>query len=162
MDALNASHPLTLYSQNLEQVQSLAKHIALTLQAGDTIALSGDLGSGKTAFCRALIQAIAPGVPDVTSPTFMLMQSYDVVLGNKAETLWHLDLYRLKHMSEAYALGLEELWAHIVLIEWPEIIASLLPQDTLRIAFSCVSGDAPRDLHITANDTWLRRLAALW
>jgi tRNA threonylcarbamoyl adenosine modification protein YjeE len=148
---------------SVAQMQAFAGRVARQLRHGDCIALSGDLGTGKTAFSRALIQAIAPGAPEVTSPTFMLMQSYPVVLADGTdETLWHLDLYRIEESAEVEALGLDELWPHITLVEWPERIAPLLPQQALYITFAYTQDEQSRLLQCTANDAWRERLRAIW
>ncbi len=141
-------------------MQSLAQTFATQLRAGDIVTLSGEVGAGKTSFARALIKSIAEDASDVTSPTFNLMQSYTIVLSGKRETLWHLDLYRLKHISEANELGLEELWPHITLIEWPQIIAPLLPAH-LDIAFDFGDSSQTRSLVFRGNDAWRQRLEAL-
>jgi len=123
------------------------------------VTLSGEVGSGKTTFARALIQALVTHPVQVTSPTFTLMQSYDIELaGGEAETLWHLDLYRLKHASEAEALGLRELWPHIVVIEWPEIIETMLPRERLNIAFDFGATPESRTLRLRGNEAWRSKL----
>jgi tRNA threonylcarbamoyl adenosine modification protein YjeE len=143
-------------------MESLAVALADLLAAGDAVTLRGEVGAGKTTFARALIHAIACGAPEVTSPTFNLMQSYDVMLKHdKPEALWHLDLYRLEHANELAALGLEELWPHIVLIEWPEVAAGSLPGDRLDIAFSFDDSQSTRSLTFAGNDAWRERLDGL-
>lgn len=148
-------------SLSLESMQALARALAVRLKPGDVLTLAGEVGAGKTAFARALIGAIAHGTPDVTSPTFTLMQSYAVQIGNTVETLWHLDLYRMEEARELDALGLEDLWPHIVLIEWPEIAAHLLPPDRLDIAFTFGPTQETRALTLCGNDAWRRRLSEL-
>src|SRR5262245_7521997 len=105
-------------------VRRLAGLIALKLRPGDTVALSGGLGSGKTTFARALIRALL-GDPDaeVPSPTFSLMQTYETPrLG-----LAHIDLYRIGSEAEALELGAsEEIDKGALLVEWPERAPKLL------------------------------------
>ncbi len=149
------------HALTLEELETLARKLALLLAPGDTITLRGDLGAGKTSFARALICAVAPGKPEVTSPTFTLMQSYDVVLASGPETLWHLDLYRLESATEAEALGLEELWPHVVLIEWPEILGDGLPTERLDIALGFGDSENTRHLTFGGNDAWRQRLGTL-
>ncbi len=140
-------------------MESLAERFAGQLRAGDVITFSGEVGAGKTTFARALIRAMSSAALEVTSPTFTLMQSYDVTLkGNIPAALWHLDLYRLKHRDEAEALGLRELWPHIVLIEWPDIIESLLPEERLKILFDFGVTDDTRTLYFYGNEAWRNRL----
>lgn len=120
---------------------ALAAALATTLRAGDTIALSGDLGAGKSTFARALIRALGWG-GEVPSPTFTLVQSYDPP--DVAVPVWHVDLYRLGGPDDADALGLFETDAALI-IEWPERLGNRLPADALRLQISG-SGDAPRHL----------------
>ena len=115
---------------------ALAATLAKASRPGDVIALRGDLGAGKTAFARAFIRARevmsgGTGVTEVPSPTFTLVQTYQMAIGD----VWHFDLYRLDRSADAYELGLDEAMAEgIVLIEWPERLGSLLPADRLDLA----------------------------
>jgi tRNA threonylcarbamoyladenosine biosynthesis protein TsaE len=128
---------------------ALAVALADQLRPGDTIALSGDLGAGKTTFARALIAALGwPG--EVPSPTYTLVQSYDPP--DVRVPVWHVDLYRLAGPDDVDALGLFETDAALV-IEWPERLADRLPADALRLTLSG-SGDAPRHLTWDAPKAW--------
>lgn len=123
--------------------ESLARAVAERLAPGDCVTLRGELGAGKTTFARALIRAIAPHAEDVPSPTFTLVQPYEVKTSQGGGTLYHCDLYRLKDASEWPELGVEEeMGRSITLIEWPEIIASFLPQERLDITLDFGAGDA--------------------
>ena len=109
------------------------------LEPGDVVALAGDLGAGKTTFARALIAAFAAEAgavpPEVPSPTFTLVQTYEF----PRATLWHFDLYRIERPEDALELGIEEALAGgIALIEWPERLGSLLPARRIevRLAFT--------------------------
>lgn len=117
----------------------LATRVARAARTGDTIALAGPLGSGKTTFARAFIRAVGNGDEDVPSPTFTLVEIYRFA---GRPPIWHFDLYRLDAPDDVYELGIEEAWAEgISLIEWPERIAELLPTDRLDIAL--MPGDTP-------------------
>lgn len=119
-----------LYSE--AETEAFAARIAKMARRGDCFALIGDLGAGKTTFARGFIQALA-GEVAVTSPTFLLVQTYD----SQPATLYHFDLYRLKAAEEAVEIGLAEaLDSGIVLIEWPEMVMEGLPMSTLKIAIS--------------------------
>ncbi len=124
--------------------------LASALRAGDIVALSGELGAGKSTLVRAILRALG-WAGDVPSPTFTLVQEYDVI-----PLVWHVDLYRLPETeggpAEADALGLFETDAAL-LIEWPERLGARLPAEALRLHLSG-SGDAPRRL------TWV--LPAAW
>ena len=108
----------------------LGEDIAMALSAGDLLALSGDLGTGKTTLARGLIRAMA-GDPnlDVPSPTFTLVQTYETRV-----PLNHFDLYRLTSASELDELGLDEMLATgAALIEWPERAGDRLPESTITV-----------------------------
>ena len=105
--------------------------LAAQLKAGDVIALSGALGTGKSALARAIIQAVAPTEDDVPSPTFTLVQHYALADGTP---LWHLDLYRIDDAQDAMALGLDDAFVDAVcLIEWPDRLKKFLPKTNLSI-----------------------------
>lgn len=107
--------------------------VATVLAPGDVVTLTGGLGAGKTTCARALIRYLA-GDPalDVPSPTFTLVQPYDLPSG----PLLHADLYRIAEPGEIDELALIEDASAIRLIEWPGNAGSLLPQDRLDIALT--------------------------
>jgi len=132
-----------------QQVVQLAQTLAQEVKPGTIITLTGELGAGKTTFAQAFIQALSPEAVEVTSPTFTLMQSYPIQLKNgQKETLWHLDLYRLEVMEEAFQLGLEEIFPHITLMEWAGIITPLLPKARMDILFTFAKAEDKRNLEI--------------
>lgn len=102
---------------DLDATHAAAVALARALKPPMVIGLIGDLGAGKTALVRALIQSLAPGTR-VKSPTYTLIESYEL----PAFTIHHLDLYRLRHPQELGELGLPELLTDdaVMLIEWPE------------------------------------------
>jgi len=105
----------------LDDTRKLAENIAFRLRCGDVVTLGGDLGAGKTTFAQFLIQALSHEAVEVTSPTFTLLQTYPVHLGDGASCeLYHYDLYRIEHPSALIELGLEEAVSQVALIEWPE------------------------------------------
>lgn len=139
---------------SLEEVSSFAKTLAPLLKKGDVITLTGDLGAGKTAFCRCLIRALSDSEVEVVSPTFMLVQTYPC----DNTMIWHFDLYRLTHPDEIYEVGLEEaLDEGITLIEWPQICAGILPQDRLEIEITIKNNDE-RLFTLTPKGSWVTRL----
>jgi tRNA threonylcarbamoyl adenosine modification protein YjeE len=107
---------------------ALGEDLALVLKQGDWLALTGDLGAGKSTLSRALIRAVADAPElEVPSPTFTIMQSYPLRV-----PIAHLDLYRLSDASELDELGLDEFLSEgFLLIEWPEIAKSELPKSTM-------------------------------
>jgi tRNA threonylcarbamoyladenosine biosynthesis protein TsaE len=137
--------PRTFLCDTPEATQARAQDLAQTLTAPMVIALYGDLGAGKTLFTQALARAL--GVTDpVTSPTFTLINEYDLPDGGK---LFHVDVYRLHNaLPEAIALGLEELFDEgIVVIEWADRITPILPDDRIDVHFEYV-GDHQRRITI--------------
>ena len=154
---------------DLAATARLAAVLARVLRKGDVIALEGPLGAGKTAFVRALIAALG-GEEEVPSPTFTLVQTYDL----PPAPIWHFDLYRLAKPADAYELGVEEAFAEgISLIEWPEHLGALLPGDRLVLALAFAgpserSGDgdgarhaARRHARLVGHGGWAARLAEL-
>ena len=111
-----------------------AVDIAAALEPGDLVTLSGALGAGKTTFARALIRHLAnDDTVEVPSPTFTLMQSYE--LGSFA--LVHADFYRLSGTADLAELGFDDLpEGTVILLEWPDRAAGLLPPDRLDITFT--------------------------
>jgi tRNA threonylcarbamoyl adenosine modification protein YjeE len=112
----------------------LMMDVAAALQPGDFITLSGDLGAGKTTLARALIRYLArdPNI-EVPSPTFTLMQTYEL----PQFPLVHADLYRLSSTDELAELGFEDLPENaVVLVEWPDRAAAMLPPDRMDISLT--------------------------
>ena len=136
---------------------ALAARLAAVAAPGDVIALSGELGAGKTSFARAFIRARG-GAGPVPSPTFTLAQLYELPSG----PVWHFDFYRLQRPDDAWELGIEEAFAEAIsLIEWPERAAAVLPADRLAIALSQGPAPSSRRAEIAGGPAWAARLAAL-
>ena len=117
----------------------VGRDLASTLQAGDVVLLSGDLGAGKTAFVKGLAEGLGVARDDVSSPTFTLVQEYR---GGRLP-LFHVDLYRLNDPREIEDLGLEEIAAAGVLaIEWAEKLPLALRRpDAVRVHLAHGDGD---------------------
>ena len=147
---MSESDPVELILPTPEDTRALAERLAPRLRAGDCLLLSGELGTGKTHFARALIQkrlADAGFMEDVPSPTFTLVQTYDDGTGE----IWHADLYRLTSSDELSELGLGDAFGDaICLVEWPERLGDLAPPNAARLTFS-VDGDGRR-LHVIWDD----------
>ena len=125
------------------------------------IALSGDLGAGKTVFAKAFVRALTNKDEDVPSPTFTLVQMYDGHRNGEDLKIWHFDLYRLKSAEEIYETGFEEaLTDGVSLIEWPERAGGLLPRDRLTVHLEAPAGRPDeRNITITANgEAWIQRM----
>jgi tRNA threonylcarbamoyladenosine biosynthesis protein TsaE len=111
-----------------EETIALGRKMASLLPANTVIALSGDLGAGKTTFVQGLGLGLHIQEP-IQSPTFVLLNVY--------QDLYHFDLYRLKNSKEFLDLGFDEYFhkGGICVIEWPDRIADLLPPQTIHIHF---------------------------
>ncbi|HEX2993765.1 MAG TPA: tRNA (adenosine(37)-N6)-threonylcarbamoyltransferase complex ATPase subunit type 1 TsaE [Anaerolineales bacterium] len=121
---------MDFFSRSPEQTRRIGTRLGEALQAGDVICLQGDLGAGKTTFVQGVAQGW--GSQDaVSSPTFILVNVYR----RKDETrLFHMDAYRLDSMPEAEELDFEAMLAQgPLLIEWPERIDGLVPNERLWI-----------------------------
>lgn len=138
-----------LLVHNLAETEELARRVAPGLRVGDTIALKGELGAGKTTLARAILQSL--GVKgDVPSPTFTLVQEYETP---RLKVL-HCDLYRIEDCAETAELGMEDaLREGAVLIEWPDRAESLIPRDALWIEMQ-ISGETDRRVTISGPKRW--------
>ena len=106
----------TVETSGEAETAAAGEQLAHTLHTGDVVLLSGELGSGKTAFVRGLARALGVPEDDVTSPTFTLVQEYRA----PRVVLFHIDLYRLSP-REVEDLGLDEMMGEgILAIEWPD------------------------------------------
>lgn len=134
---------------DLADTKALGARIAAYLKAGDTIALEGDLGAGKTALARAILEKL--GVTEsVPSPTFTLVQHYDT----PCLAVDHFDLYRIEAESELDQLGLDEvLTGGAALIEWPDRAGTRLPPDALHVKLD-VLGESARRARISGPAAW--------
>ncbi len=115
---------MTRLTQSEEDTHAVARELASTLEAGDVVLLSGNLGAGKTAFVRGLAAGLGIDPDEVFSPTFTLVHEYR---GGRL-TLYHADLYRLEKAATD-DLGLEEMGATdgVLAIEWPDRLTHGLP-----------------------------------
>lgn len=154
----------TLVVDEAELVR-LAELVALKIQAGDVIALSGDLGAGKSTFARALIRAaLADPGAEVPSPTFSLVQSY----ATARVPIIHADLYRLTDPQEARELGLaDSAPAGCLIVEWPERGPDPAEfGELLLFTFDDIAADpARRRVTVRPHRSWLprvERLGEIW
>jgi tRNA threonylcarbamoyl adenosine modification protein YjeE len=161
MKTPHAETSFTVALDDEAATQRFAVEIANALEPSDFVTLSGDLGAGKTAFSRAVIRHLA-GDPDidVPSPTFTLMQVYEL----PRFTLAHADLYRLSSPDELIELGIDDIAAAgVVLMEWPDRAGSLLPADRIDIEFTLAPerGDSYRNVRVTGYGRLAPRVARI-
>ena len=140
-------------------LQPLADLLAAELRRGDVLALSGDLGAGKSTLARALIRAaLDEPAAEVPSPTFTLAQTYETPRIH----ITHFDLYRLSDASEVSEIGFEDAVANgAVLIEWPDRATSLMGADRLDVVLAEADGGARRSVSMTGHGSWAHRLARI-
>lgn len=134
----------------LDEIRNAARQFIEQALKGDcqrVVAFYGSMGAGKTTFIRALCEEL--GVTDVvTSPTFAIVNEYEVdsstsntqsntlpLGGGGVGLIYHFDFYRIKRLEEVYDMGYEDYFygSSLCLIEWPELIEELLPDDSLRV-----------------------------
>jgi tRNA threonylcarbamoyl adenosine modification protein YjeE len=144
---------LTLVLASEAETIRLGEDLALALRQGDWLALSGDLGAGKSTLARAFLRAMADDDElEVPSPTFTLVQSYDLRI-----PVSHFDLYRLGDASELDELGFDEALVNgICLVEWPEMAEDLLPSE--RISLCLEHQDRGRQATITGPEAQMKRI----
>lgn len=113
-----------------DEMISAGRQFAATLREGDLVALSGELGAGKTHFSKGLVAGLGCD-DDVTSPTFALVQEY---LSGPVP-VFHFDFYRIESAAELISLGWDDYLEErgIVIAEWAEKFPELLPSETTRI-----------------------------
>lgn len=128
-------------SRSEEDTRRLAAFLAELLSGGEVIFLRGPIGAGKTTFVKGVAEALGmPASP--VSASFSLLKQYR----NGAMTVYHIDLFRLKSADMAN-LGFEEMLENekaVILAEWPDPIADMLPRDRLEISFELLKGDGRR------------------
>lgn len=121
----------TYISRSEQDTINFAKELAKNLKIGDIIVLSGELGAGKTKFTQGILEYF--GLEnEISSPTFTIVNEYV----NNNINIYHFDVYRLEDIDEFYAIGGEEYFEKgICIIEWGEMIESILPKHYTKITF---------------------------
>lgn len=121
-------------SKSASETRKIAAELAQTIQGGETIALTGNLGAGKTVFVQGFAKALGIRAP-IQSPTFVIMNVIPVK-GHAFTKLVHVDCYRLSGVRELRDIGLEEYIKNpdaVVLIEWAEKAQELIPQKSIMV-----------------------------
>lgn len=126
-----------------EETEAVGERLGAALGPGDIVALTGELGAGKTCFVQGLARALGVTRP-VTSPTFVMVNEYRGRL-----PVHHVDAYRTASLTELLDLGLPELFddGGVTVIEWADKVGPLLPARTIRVHLDGV-GDEPRRISI--------------
>ncbi|MBI5687787.1 MAG: tRNA (adenosine(37)-N6)-threonylcarbamoyltransferase complex ATPase subunit type 1 TsaE [Verrucomicrobia bacterium] len=133
-------------THSVEETVALGERLANGWPPGTVVALSGDLGAGKTALTKGIARGL--GVTDtITSPTFTLVNEHAARDGQR---LYHVDLYRLDRPQQAVEIGIEEELAPDgwTIIEWAEKLGDVLPADAVRIRIE-IAGENERKIGVT-------------
>lgn len=136
-----------IITKNFKETQRLGEELALRMEGGEVICLEGELGAGKTTFTQGLLKGLGAEGP-YTSPTFLIMKQYDLKTKNHPEysglkAAYHIDAYRVG-ADDILNLGWEEMIAdpkNIIIVEWPERIKEILPENVLKISFESLDED---------------------
>lgn len=138
---------------NIKETNKCAIELAREVSArsgksgATVVALKGDLGSGKTAFTKALAKGL--GVSEsVLSPTFVIEKIYKLPAGKNFNHLIHIDAYRLESANELRSIGWDEILSdakNLIVIEWPEKVKGLIPKDAREIKFKFID-DKTREI----------------
>jgi tRNA threonylcarbamoyladenosine biosynthesis protein TsaE len=145
------AEPQVVQTVRAEETEAVAERLAAALRPGDVIALSGDLGAGKTTFTRGLARGLGSRAP-VSSPTFTLIHEY---AGGRLP-VYHVDAYRLRSAEDALSAGLADYLNRadgVIVIEWPENVVGLLPAERLDVMLM-EEGDARRILFAPRGARW--------
>ena len=120
---------------SLAEINDAARQFVAAMGDSKVFAFYGKMGAGKTTFVKAVCEAL--GVDDViTSPTFAIVNEYQSA--TTGESIYHFDFYRIKKLEEVYDMGYEDYFYNggLCLIEWPELIEQLLPEDAVKVSIS--------------------------
>jgi tRNA threonylcarbamoyladenosine biosynthesis protein TsaE len=156
---------LELTARAPEDTMAVGEAVASLLREGDAVALTGDLGAGKTTFVRGAARALGfDGA--VASPTFTLVREY-----RGRVRIYHVDVYRLDRVQDVLDLGLDEMVAEggVLLVEWGDAVEGLLPDDHLLAEITLMGAEDARRIVVTGvGPSWairwerLERLTEPW
>ena len=137
-----------------EDTMAVGEAVASLLREGDAVALTGELGAGKTTFVRGAARALGfDGA--VASPTFTLVREYQGRV-----RIYHVDVYRLERVQDVLDLGLDEMAAEggVLLVEWGDAVEGLLPDDHLLAEITVVGEGEARQIVVSgAGSSWATR-----
>jgi tRNA threonylcarbamoyladenosine biosynthesis protein TsaE len=126
------------FSNSPAATLALGKKIGENLKSGSIIALTGELGCGKTLLTRGICDGLGVPLRQVNSPTYVLVNEYKGRL-----PVFHMDLYRLEGIDDGFEIGIMDYFSRatdgVMVIEWAEKMSSLLPSGVLRIEFDIMS-----------------------
>ncbi len=122
---------------SLDGLQEVAEAVIESLDGRNVVAFCGAMGAGKTTLISAIMEYLG-SEDNVTSPTFALVNQYGTSSG---EVVYHFDFYRINRIEEVFDMGYEEYFysGDLCLIEWPELIEDLLPEDAMVVKIEVLS-----------------------
>lgn len=125
---------------SLDELDSVAQAVIDSLEGRTVVAFDAPMGAGKTTLIGRMVRLLG-AEDDVTSPTFAIVNQYEGV-----RTIYHFDMYRIERIEEALDFGSEEYLSsgELCLVEWPEKIEALLPDDTMVVKIEILSENARR------------------
>ncbi|MBP5314849.1 MAG: tRNA (adenosine(37)-N6)-threonylcarbamoyltransferase complex ATPase subunit type 1 TsaE [Muribaculaceae bacterium] len=135
---------MKIHIKSLDGIDAAAREFLDAVEGRKVIAFYGEMGVGKTTFINALSRQLGVTDDAVNSPSFSIVNEYETASG---DIVYHFDLYRLDSIDEALAIGIEDYFysGRLCLIEWPERIEPLLPDDALIVLFTLLD-DGSRQL----------------
>jgi len=144
---------VVLESSSVDDTLEIARELGAVLVRGDVVALTGELGAGKTVFCKGVGEALGIPPDRIVSPSFTILTEHGSDRPGSLP-LYHADLYRLSGEREAEGIGLDEAFYGdgVCVVEWAEKIASMLPKCCINVKFSILD-ESGRTLIITAEDS---------
>ena len=125
------SNYMELKINHIDDINEVARQFVDQMGDHKIFAFYGKMGAGKTTFIKSMCEEL--GVTDViNSPTFAIVNEY---MDSKGESIYHFDFYRIKRVEEVYDIGFDEYIysGNLCLMEWPELIEQLLPEETVRV-----------------------------
>lgn len=139
----------TIHIPDTSALPEAAKEFAALMDDYTVFAFYGEMGAGKTTFINALCRALGVEEDIANSPSFSIINEYRS--DTTAELIYHFDLYRLENLEEAFDIGVEDYLdsGALCFIEWPERIADILPDDTVRVDIRELP-DGSRELTVTS------------
>ncbi len=143
--------------KNLNETKILAQKFSKLLSIPFFICLFGDIGSGKTTFARFLINQFSKKKIKVLSPTFPIVQIYEL----KTINIWHYDLYRIEKKNEFFNLDFDTAFGNCVIVEWPDIFLDYFPKNRIEINFKDEKNNI-RDVVIKLHGTSQTIREKLW
>jgi tRNA threonylcarbamoyladenosine biosynthesis protein TsaE len=145
---------LPLATTSPEETRRLGQTVARVLEPGDVVALTGDLGAGKTTLVQGLARGLGVEEP-VMSPTFTLVREYRGTV-----PIYHVDVYRLDRIQDVLDLGFEEMLDQraVMFIEWGDAIEAILPESFLHVQLSIAADGDDRRISLSPRGpAWVQR-----